>query len=260
MQQFKILIQNSNENIDSTSIDSITSLLNLSTCDCSSKTKENKLSENLTSLLDDTINLTQTTLDSIIDKKADYAMKLCDVNFITREKYDASITVCEEVSDYINKFYKKAWINKNNTMYKHKIKRQLFVSDTNESPLEEIDNLINQVLKSVEKLYKKHADNTDHETKNDEKLLKHLIIQPLSSDLESCDLSSIYEQLKSVLKVSANDKLLKSCQPIFNQYALLVQYFVTKQTMIYRVLSKMNYLLATLFTDLVSNVSSKKHI
>lgn len=260
LQQFKVLIQGCNENIDSTSNDSMTSLLNLSTRDCSSKTKENKRSEDLTSLLDNTINLTQKTLDSIIDEKTDRAMKLCDVNFIVREKYDASIVMCDEVSDYIKKFYKKIWINKNNTINKYDFERQRFVCDTNESPLEEVDSLINQVLKSVEKLYKKHFEDTDNETENDEKLLKYLIIQPLSSDLESCDLSSIYDQLKNVLKLSMNDELLKSCLPIFDQYALLVQYFITQQTMIYRVLSKMNYLLSTLFTDLVSNVSSKNHI
>lgn len=254
------MIQGCNENIDSTSIDSVTSLLNLSTCDCSSKTKENKLSEELSSILDNTINLTKKTLDSIVDEKTDRAMKLCDVNFIVCEKYDASIVMCDEVSDYINKFYKKVWINKYNTINKHDFERQLFVSDTNESPLEEVDSLMNQVLKSVEKLYKKHAENADNESENDEKLLKYLIIQPLSSDLESCDLSSIYNQLKNVLKLSVNDELLKSCLPIFDQYALLVQYFITQQTMIYRALSKMNYLLSTLFTDLVSNVSSKKHI
>lgn len=247
-----MVIQGCNENIDSTSVDSLTSLLNSSTCHCSSKTKEKKISEDLPTILDNTIDLTRTTLNSIIDEKTDRAMKLCDLNFIVREKYDASIIVCDEVSDYINKFYKKVWINKKNTINKQNFNRQPFESDTNESPLEDIDCLVNQVLKSVEKLYKKHADN---ETQNDEKLLKYLIIQPLSSDLESCDLSSINNQLKNIIKLSINDNLLKSCLPLFDQYALLVQYFITQQTMVYRVLSKMNYLLSTLFTDLVSNVS-----
>lgn len=245
-------IQGCNENIDSTSSDSVTSLLNLSTCDCSNKTKENKPSEEITSVIDKTIILTQKTLNSIIDQKTDRAMKLCELNFIARDKYDASIVMCDNLSEYIKNLYKKVWINKSNTINKHDFKRHPFVSDTNESPLEEVDSLLNQVLKSVEKLYKKHTVN---ETECEDKLLKCLIIQPLSSDLENCDLSSINNQLKNVIKLSVNDNILGSCLPLFEQYALLVQYFITQQTMVYRVLSKMNYLLSTLFTDLASNVS-----
>jgi hypothetical protein len=248
LQQLKIALQCGSENIDSTSTDSMTSLLGISPRD----SEKEQPSEEITTNVDDIIKLTHNTLDSIIDEKTYNAMKLCDINFIVYEKYDASILICEQLMQYINRFYKTAWINNIHSIEKHQIERQNFVSDDNETPLKEINSLINQILLVVEKLYKKHVDiKNDNE---DEKLLKCLIIQPLSSDLEDCDIISINKQLKNVLKLSIGNNVLKSCLPIFEQYTLLVQYFITQQTTVYRVLSKMNYLLATLFTDLASNV------
>lgn len=243
-----------NENVDLTSIDSITSLLDLPTADCSSSgNKKNKPSDEVISNLNDIINLSQNTLDTLMDTKTYRAMKLCNVEFMVQNTYDGAIVMCDKITDYINKFYKKIWIGKNCTNNKNAYERQKFAPNVTEAPLEEIDGLISQVLKSVEKLYKKHIDlKTENE---DEKLLKCQIVQPLSSDLEDCNLSSINKQLKTILKSSIGDNVLRSCCPLFEQYALLVQFFITQQTMVYRVLSKMNYLLSTLFTDLASNVS-----
>lgn len=248
LQQFKIALQCGSENIDSTSTDSMTSLLGISPRD----SKKEQPSEEISTNVDDIIKLTHNTLDSIIHEKTYNAMKLCDLNFIAYEKYDASILVCEQLMQYISRFYKTAWINNIHSIEDHQIERQPFVSDTNEPPLEEINSLINQVLLAVEKLHKKHSGLK--KDKEDEKLLKCLITQPLSSDLEDCDIISINKQLKKVLKLSIGSKVLKACRPIFEQYTLLVQYFIAQQTTVYRVLSKMNYLLSTLFTDLTSNV------
>ncbi|XP_060859886.1 midasin [Metopolophium dirhodum] len=247
LQQLKIALQCGSEYIDSTSTDSMTSLLGISPRD----SEKEQPSEEIATNVDDIIKLTHNTLDSIIDEKTYNAMKLCDINFIVYEKYDASILVCEQLMQYINRFYKTAWINNIHSIKDHQFERQPFVSDDNEPPLEEINSLINQVLLAVEKLYKKHSD--IKEDKEDEKLLKSLITQPLSSDLEDCDIISINKQLKKVLKSSIGSKVLRTCRPIFEQYTLLVQYFITQQTTVYRVLSKMNYLLSTLFTDLASN-------
>jgi len=226
----------------------MTSLLGISPRD----SEKEQPSEEITTNVDDIIKLTHNTLDSIIDEKTYSAMKLCDINFIVYEKYDASILICEQIMQYISKFYKTVWINDIHSIENHQIERQPFVSDANETPLNELNSLINQILLAVEKLYKKHTD-TKKDTE-DEKLLKSLIIQPLFSDLEDCDIISINKQLKNVLKSSVGSNVLKSCRPLLEQYTLLVQYFITQQTTIYRVLSKMNYLLATLFTDLASNV------
>lgn len=248
LQQLKIALQCGSENIDSTSNDSMTLLLGVSPRD----PEKEQPSEEIYTNVDDIIKLTHNTLDSIIDEKTYNAMKLCDLNFIVYDKYDASILVCEQLTQYINRFYKTAWINNINTIENHQIKRLPFVSDANGSPLEEINSLINQILIAVEKLYKKHSD--IKKENEDEKLLKCLIIQPLSSDLEDCDIISINKQLKNVLKSSIGSYVFRTCRPIFEQYILLVQYFITQQTTVYRVLSKMNYLLSTLFTDLASNV------
>jgi len=248
LQQLKIALQCGDKNIDSISTDSMTSLLGISPRD----SEKEQPSEEITTNVDDIIKLTHNTLDSIIDEKTYSAMKLCDINFIVYEKYDASILICEQIMQYISKFYKTVWINDIHSIENHQIERQPFVSDANETPLNEINSLINQILLVVEKLYKKHTD-TKKDTE-DEKLLKSLIIQPLFSDLEDCDIISINKQLKNVLKSSIGSNVLKSCRPLFEQYTLLVQYFITQQTTVYRVLSKMNYLLATLFTDLASNV------
>lgn len=226
--------------------------MNVSLNDNISKNIENN-PDKIINNLDDIINVTQATLNSIIDKKSYHAMKLCDVNFIACDKYEATITVCNQLTEYIDKIYKKIWINQDNTIDKHNFEPKLFVSDSNEPPLEEVNSLLNQVLKSVEKLYKRHSD--VQITSEDDKLLKSLIVQPLCSDLDDCDLTSINEQLKNVLKLSIGSKVLRSCLPLLEQHALLVQFFITQQTMAYRVLSKMNYLLSTLFTDLTSNVS-----
>ncbi|KAE9533494.1 hypothetical protein AGLY_009132 [Aphis glycines] len=247
LQQLKIALQCGDKNIDSISTDSMTSLLGISPRD----SEKEQPSEEITTNVDDIIKLTHNTLDSIIDEKTYSAMKLCDINFIVYEKYDASILICEQIMQYISKFYKTVWINDIHSIENHQIERQPFVSDANETPLNEINSLINQILLVVEKLYKKHTD-TKKDTE-DEKLLKSLIIQPLFSDLEDCDIISINKQLKNVLKSSIGSNVLKSCRPLFEQYTLLVQYFITQQTTVYRVLSKMNYLLATLFTDLASN-------
>jgi len=248
LQQLKIALQCGSEYIDSTSTDSMTSLLGISP----RESEKNQPSEEISTNVDDIIKLTHNTLDSIIDEKTYNAMKLCDINFISYEKYDASILICEQLMQYINRFYKTAWINDIHSIKDHQFERQPFVSDDNESSLEEINSLINQILLAVEKLYKKHSDVRDD--KEDEKLLKSLITQPLSSDLEDCNIISINKQLKKVLKSSIGSKVLRTCRPIFEQYTLLVQYFITQQTTVYRVLSKMNYLLSTLFTDLASNV------
>jgi len=247
LQQLKIALRCGSENIDSTSKDSMTSLLGIRR-----NSEKKQPSEEISTNLDDIIKLTHNTLDSIIDEKTCNAMKLCDINFIVYEKYDASILVCEQLMQYISRFYKTAWINNVHSIEDHQIERQPFVSDANEPPLEELNSLINQILLAVEKLYKKHTD--IKEDNEDEKLLKCLITQPLSSDLEDCDIISINKQLKKVLKLSIGSNILRTCRPIFEQYILLVQYFIAQQTTVYRVLSKMNYLLSTLFTDLASNV------
>lgn len=213
--------------------------------------------EEIISTLDDTINLTQNALNSIVDKQTYHNMKLCNVSFMIREKYDAAVIVSKQLTDYINNFYKNEWINQSNTIHKHQFEFQPFLSDVNEPSLIEINSLVNQMLKSIEKLHKKY---TDIKTEDDnEKILKYLI-QPLSSDLKDCNLTSINKQLKNVLRSSIGNSILRSCHPIFEQYILLVQYFTTQQTMAYRVLSKMNYLLSSLFTDLTLNVSYKEKI
>lgn len=252
LHQFKVAIQCCNKNIDSTSNDSITHILNLSSC---GRNNENKNFDEIISDLNDMINIAQTTLNSIIDKKTYNAMKLCNLNFMIREKYDALLIVCDKLTEYINDFYKNTWINNNSTINEHNFEHRPFVSNNNEPPLDEMNNLINRVLISVEKLYKKH---TDLKVENeDDILLKYLIIKPLSLDLEDFDIISINKQYKNVLKLSVGNDILKSCLPLFEQYAMLAQYFITQQTMVYRVLSKMNYVLSVLFTDLASNVNYK---
>lgn len=237
-------------------MDSVTSLFSLLSNN-SSENKQNK-SEEITTDLNVIIDLTLKTLDSITDKKTYQATKLCGVSFTSKEKYDAAVTVCDQLTEYINKFYKNVWINKNNTINNHNFERQTFTTGFNEPPLEEINSLLNLLLKSVEKLYKKHSDiKTNNE---DDKLLKNLIIHPLSADLEDCNINSINKQLKYVLESSVGNNVLRTCRPLFEQYSLLVQFFITQQTMVYRVLSKINYLLSTLFTDLATNVSSLKII
>lgn len=249
LQQFKVAIQCNNEIKDSTSIDSISTLLNST----SIKNKETNSLEGTLSNLDEMIALTQDSLSNLIDKKEYLAMKLCDVNFIDMANYEITNKLCTKLTDYINKIYKKIWINKNNTINEHKFDIQPFVSKNNEPLLEKTNILVNHVLKSVEILFKKHKD--INSTNDDEKLLKNLIIEPLSSDLNDFNLTSINKQFKNVLKSSIGDNVLLACLPLFEQYILLVQYFITQQTMAYRVLSKMNYLLSSIFTDLVSNVS-----
>lgn len=253
MQQFKVAVQCCNENIDSKSTDSITTLFNLPSCDYPSAKKSKKTANEILIDIDNTINLTQNSLNSLMDKKTYRAMKLSNVNFMIKEKYNTAVDMCNQLTEYIIQFYKSIWINDYNTLNKHTFKRKVFVSENTEQPLEEINSFITQVLKSIEKLYKKQVD---IKSKNKEdKLLKYLIIQSLSSDLEDFDLTSITNQFENVLKLSIGDDLLKLCRPLFEQYILLAQYFITQQTMVYRVLVKMNYLLSTLFTDLASNVS-----
>lgn len=218
-----------------------------------SNNKDCKTSDEIIKSIDNIVSVAQKALDSILDKKTFHAMKLCNISFIVSEKYNATLLLCDQLKEYIDQLYKNIWISQSNTVNKHNFEHQSFVSDTNEPPLEEINSLVNQVLISVEKLYKKHYDiQTENE---DNKLLKYLIIQPLSADLKDCDLVSINKQLKNVLKLGVGDNVLRSCLPLFEQYASLVQYFITLQTTVYRVLSKMNYLLSSLFTDLASNVS-----
>ncbi|VVC30846.1 ATPase, dynein-related, AAA domain,von Willebrand factor, type A,AAA+ ATPase domain,P-loop [Cinara cedri] len=251
LQQFKVAIQCCNENIDFKSTDSITTIFNLSSCAYYSKSKSNKTSNEILNDIDNMINLTQNSLNSLMDKKTYCAMKLSNVNFVTQENYKTAVDMCDKLREYIIGFYKDIWINDSNTLNKHNFKCQSFVTENNEQPLEEMNNFISQVLKSIEKLYKKQLEiKSENEEK---KLLKYLIIQPLSSDLEDCDLASITNQFKNILKLSVGDNLLKVCRPLFEQYILLVQYFITQQTMVYRVLVKMSYLLSTLFTDLASN-------
>lgn len=248
-----MVIESCSENIDSTSNDSVTTLLNISFPVGNSSYKDYKTSDEIIKSIDNIVSVAQKALNSIIDKKTFHAMKLCNISFIVSEKYNAALLLCDQLREYIDQLYKSIWISQSNTINKHNFERQSFISDTNEPPLEEINSLVNQVLISVEKLYKKHSDiQTENE---DNKLLKYLIIQPLSEDLKDCDLVSINKQLKNVLKLGVGDNVLRSCLPLFEQYALLVQYFITLQTTIYRVLSKMNYLLSSLFTDLASNVS-----
>lgn len=253
MQQFKVAVQCCNENIDSKSTDSITTLFGIPAYNHPSKKKSKKTSNEILIDIDETINLTQNALNSLMDNKTYRAMKLSNVNFTIKEKYNAAVDMCNQLTEYIIEFYKGIWINDYNTLIKHKFKRQVFVSENTEQPLEEINSLITQVLKSVEKLYKKQVDIKSEN--NDDKLLKNLIIQSLSSDLEDFNFTSIINQFENVLKLSIGDDLLKLCRPLFEQYILLAQYFITQQTMVYRVLVKMNYLLSTLFTDLASNVS-----
>jgi len=207
--------------------------------------------------LNEMINLSQSKLNLIIDKKTHNAMKLCNLNFMLREKYDALLIMCSQLTEYIEDFYKNTWINNNSTIKEHHFEYQPFVANNNKPALNEMNNLINQVLLSVEKLYKKQIDLKSGN--EDDMLLKCLIVQPLSSDLEDFNLISINKQFKNVLKLSVGDNLLKSCLPLFEQYTMLVQYFITQQTMAYRVLSKMNYVLSVLFTDLALNVSYKCH-
>lgn len=247
-------IQSCNKNIDSTSNDSVTTLLNVSFPVYGSSNKSCKTSDEIIQSIDNIISNAQTTLEAILDKKTFYAMKLCSINFIVSEKYNSALILCDQLKEYIDLLYKNVWISQSNSINRHNFERLTFISDSNEPPLEEINNLVNQVLLSVEKLYKKHSG---LQTKNeDTKLLKYLIVQPLSADLKDCDLISINKQLKNVLKLGVGDNVFRSCLPIFEQYALLVQYFITLQTTTYRVLSKMNYLLSSLFTDLASNVSN----
>lgn len=248
LQQFKVSIQCNKENFNPTSVDSIKTLL-----DSSIKNKDqNKCLDGILSNLNEVIDSAQSTLDSYIDKKEYYAMKLCNVHFIESTNYESINKLCTTLTECINTIYENVWINKINTIKEHQFDSQSFISNNNESLLGEINILLNQVLKAIEKLYKKH---NDLKTENEgDKLLKYLIIQPLSSDLEDFNLTSINEQLKNVLKSSTGNDVLKSCLPLFEQYVLLVQYFITQQTMAYRVLSKMNYLLSTIFTDIVSNV------
>lgn len=252
LQQFNVVLESCDENLESTSIDSIISLLNNVSCDSLNK-NINIPAGDIATKLNGVIEAAQNVLNSIRDKKTYHAMKLSNVNFIVREKYEAAVLMCCKLTEYINSFYKNEWINESNTVHKHNFEHQPFVSNSNEPPLEEINTLVNQVLKSVEKLYKKHNDVKVEN--DDEKLLKSSIVLPLTSDLENCDLISINMQLKNVLQLSNGDNVLKSCRPLLEQYALLVQYFITQQTMVYRVLAKMNYLLSTLFTDLTTNVS-----
>lgn len=248
LEQFKVALHCARENIDSTSTDSVTLLLNVLPHDSEKKQPSVEIISNV----DDIIKLTQSTLDSIIDEKTYNAMKTCDLKFMSYEKYNASVLICQQIEEYIQRFYQTSWINGISTIQDHHITCQPFLADKEELPFEDINSLINQVLIAVEKLYKKQ---TDLKKENeDEKLLKCLIVQPLSSDLEDCDIISINKKLRNVIKLSVGNKLLRSCQPVFEQYTKLVQYFITQQTTIYRVLSKMNYLLSTLFTDLASNV------
>lgn len=252
LQQFKVAIQCYNKNIDSTSNDSVTSLLNLS------YGHKNKSFDEIISDLNEMIILSQSKLNLIIDSKTHNAMKLCNLNFLVREKYDALLDMCNQLTEYIEDFYKNIWINNNSTIEEHHFEHQPFVSNNNKPPLNEMNNLINQVLLSIEKLYKKQIDQ-EMKNKDDDMLLKCLIVQPLSSDLEDFNLISINKHLKNVLKLSVGDNVLKSCLPLFEQYTMLLQYFITQQTMVYRVLSKMNYVLSVLFTDLALNVSYKCH-
>lgn len=241
------------ENIDYKSTDSITSLFNLVSCDCPSENISNKTSNEMLNDLDNIINLIQNELNCIMNKETYHAMKLSNVNFMMEQNYYKAIIMCEKVSRFINEFYNDIWINNSNTLDNHKFKHHIFEPELIEQPLEEMNSLITQVLKSVEILYKKQTE-IKSDNKED-KLLKYLIIQPLFSDLEDCELISITNQFEHILKLSSGDNLLKSCLPLFEQYILLVQYFITQQTMAYRVLAKMHYLLSTLFTDLASNVS-----
>lgn len=251
LQQFKIAIQCCAANMDATSNDSITYLIYLNLSDCI-ENKKVSTSDDIINNIDETINMTQKALDSIVNKKTYQAMKLCDINFIDYEKYNAAVDVCDKLFKYIDNLYKKVWTNENSTIDKHRFEYQYFDPSNIEPQLEPINSLINQVLISVEKLYKKYSN---IQTENEDIKLLKCLVQPLSSDLNDCDLTSINKEFKNVLKSSIDNNLLKSCIPLFEQYALLVQYYITQQTMVYRVLSKMNYLLSSLFTDLTSNVS-----
>lgn len=253
LQQFKVAIQCCSNNIDYTSNDSVTFILNLSSCN-----DKNEHFDKIITSLSDMINLAQSRLNSIIDKKLHNAMKLCNMNFMVRETYDALLILCDELTQYINDFYKNTWIYNNSTINEHYFEPQPFVSNNNELQLDEINNLINQILISIEKLHKKHIDiETEN---NDDILLKCQIVEPLSCDLENFNLISINKQFKNILKLSVGNNVLKSCLPLFEQYGMIVQYFITQQTMAYRVVSKMNYLLSVLFTDLASNVIYRTYI
>lgn len=215
--------------------------------------KSNENSDEIIDNLDSVINLAQNKLNILKDKKKYHAMKLCDIDFIEGKDYWETIELCNTLRDCINELYEKVLISTNNTLDKYNFEPQSLITVPKEPALKEMNSLINHVLKSVEKLYKIHS-NTQPENETD-KLIKSQILQPLSADLKECDLTFINEQLKSILKFSIGNDELRSCIPLFEQYALLVQYFITQQTMAYRVVSKMNYLLSTLFTDLTLNVS-----
>ncbi|XP_025407976.1 midasin-like [Sipha flava] len=253
LHQLKVAIQDCDENIDFTSNDSVTSLLNSNTQHTSFNDKEPKPSETVNTNLDDFINEGLSELNFIIDKDSTRAMKLCNVNFLLRSNYIKSVFTSNVFMEYISKSNEKTRIlsNDDNFNPENRFMDQFVAPYVNEPNFKEINNLINQILKSVEKLYQKNSD-PENDNEND-KLLKRLIIQPLSSDLEDCNLANITKRLENVLKSLIGNHVLRCCHPLLEQYALLVQYLITQQTMVYRALSKFNYLLSTLFTDLASN-------
>lgn len=254
LHQLKVVMENCNENIDCTSNDSVTSLLNSVSNTSPFNNLKFKPSEKLHQNLNTIISHTTAKLDSFFDEKEVFAMKLSNINYIDGNSYEQAAVMNNNFQLCIDHIYDK-YLNYNNSLENYQFKHQPFVPDVNEPQLEEINNLMNQILKSVEKLYKKHVDlENDNES---DKLLKCLIVQPLSSDLEDCDFITINKQLNNVLKSSLGNDVLRSCHPLLEQYSLLVQYLITQQTMVYRALSKFSYLLSTLFTDLASNVSDQ---
>ncbi|XP_050541449.1 midasin [Daktulosphaira vitifoliae] len=256
LQQLKVYIQCYDQSINSDEI-----LFNL----LSSKSSEDKnssfidspkITNDVISNLNDIINRSQNYLTLMTKEKSVNAMKLSKLHFITKNDYADAVSICELISQYINNFYREILMVEKQ-FPKIRAEHELFTTDASipsehtSTSLDAISQLINLVLKSVEKLYKKYNDTQLNN--DDEKLLKCQIIQSLSVDLEICDLNLINKQLKNVLKLSVGDNILRSCQPLFEQYALLVQFFITQQTMSYRVLSKMSYTLSALFTDLATN-------
>ncbi|CAH1798601.1 unnamed protein product [Owenia fusiformis] len=148
----------------------------------------------------------------------------------------------------------------------------------NKSQVEDVESLITEVLLGVQNILKtetarKVSAGSEHATSEEEanngrdeedvELVKNHLTECLQKhlevDLDAINLHKVLNRFTSLInhiKLGHNfksfSKLLSHCQPLLDQYCLLVEFFVTKSVATYRGTTKLMSVLLGLFTQLAA--------
>lgn len=128
-----------------------------------------------------------------------------------------------------------------------------------------IDKLTENILLIIQNMYKKYNENKEatETDENDyhENHLRIAIIENLLQDISVLEMKKIFRNIIKIMncinKMGTNDinqcrQRLRNCVPLLEQICLMYEYFVTQQVAAYRVTSKMNSVLLSIFTELVT--------